>query len=358
MGYRRACVYDLPRRLYEIVPLAFAEMMQSIDGSCEWDMWIESSSNPNVAQEYFKHALKSEYGVLLEQSLSEGFIAMDLEWRAPARITNCVVDVDRTSVWGPGHVRWLSAVQCHYLQFRVLDKLPHSHIVDIVNSFDHSHVDHIQLLFPPEYADDVEWMQSLLDQYPRLNSIRVYGMPQAGERYSDAIMRPIIWMGSSLEGYGPAKERMVITMTLFCESQAYHNYFNRKLYIAKDGSIGNAPELTHRYGNINAIQDETEIIDIVDRSDFQRYWRVSKDVVDVCKDCEFRHMCMDNRVPHPRRSSAWYHEEECPYNPYICKWKGEEGYRTLAECGVTSNAEAFSIDHDRIAAINAELWGE
>ena len=38
--------------------------------------------------------------------------------------------------------------------------------------------------------------------------------------------------------------------------------------------------------------------------------------------------------------------------------KGEEGYRTLAECGVVSNAEGFSIDHERIAAINAELWGE
>jgi hypothetical protein len=69
-------------------------------------------------------------------------------------------------------------------------------------------------------------------------------------------------------------------------------------------------------------------------------------------------MCVDNRLPHQRQSdSKWYHKTECNYNPYIAKWKGEEGYRTLAECGVTSNEQGFSIDHERIAKINDELWG-
>lgn len=357
-GYRRACVYDLPRRVYEVVPLAFAEMMQTIDGSCAWGAWIAAQSDPCVAQQYIEHALNSEYAVLLEASLSEGFIRMDYEWRAPAHITNAVMDIDRHSVWGPGHVQCLRAVQCHYIQFRVLEEIEQTRIVDLLNSFDRSHIDHVQLLLPAIFADDIEWMQSLLDQYPRLNSIRVYGMSQPGERYSDAIMRPIIWMGSPLNGYGPSKVRMVITMALFCESQSHHNYFNRKLYIAKDGAIGNAPETTSRHGNMNDIRDGNEMVDIVDRPDFQTYWRVSKEMVDVCKDCEFRYMCMDNRVPQPRTPESWFHERECPYNPYICKWKGEEGYRTLAECGVVSNAKGFSNDHERVAAINAELWGE
>jgi hypothetical protein len=69
-------------------------------------------------------------------------------------------------------------------------------------------------------------------------------------------------------------------------------------------------------------------------------------------------MCSDHRAPIRLDSDNWYHTTECSYNPYICKWKGEEGYRTLAECGVVSNAEGFIIDHERIATINAELWGE
>ena len=85
---------------------------------------------------------------------------------------------------------------------------------------------------------------------------------------------------------------------------------------------------------------------------------MKKDETDVCKDCEFRHMCVDNRLPYERSPNEWYHKIECNYNPYIAKWEGEEGYRTLAECGVISNEEGFSIDHEKIAEINEELWGE
>ena len=101
-----------------------------------------------------------------------------------------------------------------------------------------------------------------------------------------------------------------------------------------------------------------ELRSTIETKEFQHYWNVKKDDSSVCSDCEFRYACMDRRIPEPRLVLGWFHATECPYNPYICKWQGEEGYRTLAECGVVSNAEDFSIDHERIAAINAELWGE
>ena len=64
------------------------------------------------------------------------------------------------------------------------------------------------------------------------------------------------------------------------------------------------------------------------------------------------------RVPYQRPDREWYHKIECNYNPYIAKWKGEDGYRTLSDCGVISNENEFSIDHERIAKINEELWEE
>jgi hypothetical protein len=87
-------------------------------------------------------------------------------------------------------------------------------------------------------------------------------------------------------------------------------------------------------------------------------YTVSKTDLDICKDCEFRHMCVDNRLPYKRSEKEWYHKIECNYNPYIAKWEGEEGYQTLAECGVISNDKGCSIDHDKIAEINQQLWSE
>lgn len=75
-------------------------------------------------------------------------------------------------------------------------------------------------------------------------------------------------------------------------------------------------------------------------------------------DCEFQNICTDNRLPKRRSGNgSWYNIYECNYNPYIAKWKGEEGYRTLAECGVNSDENGFSKNHERIAKINEELWG-
>jgi hypothetical protein len=93
-------------------------------------------------------------------------------------------------------------------------------------------------------------------------------------------------------------------------------------------------------------------------SDTAQIRNATKDKTQVCCDCEFRNICNDTRRPKYQKRNLWFHETECNYNPYISKWEDEEGYRTLGECGVISNEHEFSIDHEKIAKINAELWPE
>ncbi len=145
---------------------------------------------------------------------------------------------------------------------------------------------------------------------------------------------------------------------LFSESQYHHTYFNRKLYIGPNGEIKNAPECEETFGSIKDLNSVEDLKEIISTPAFQKYWFVHKDLCDVCKHCEFRHMCVDNRMPFERAENQWYHKIECNYNPFIAKWEGEIGYRTLSECRVFSNENEFSIDHDRIAEINKEIWEE
>ncbi len=145
---------------------------------------------------------------------------------------------------------------------------------------------------------------------------------------------------------------------LISESQYHHTYFNRKLYIGPNGEIKNAPECEETFGSIKDLDSVEDLKEIISTPAFQKYWFVHKDLCDVCKHCEFRHMCVDNRMPFERADNQWYHKIECNYNPFIAKWEGEIGYRTLSECRVFSNENEFSIDHDRIAEINKEIWEE
>ena len=69
-------------------------------------------------------------------------------------------------------------------------------------------------------------------------------------------------------------------------------------------------------------------------------------------------MCVDYSIPVKRQENQWFKLDKCEYNPYIAKWKDDDEFQSLADCGVVSNEKIFSIDHARVKAINTELWDE
>ena len=69
-------------------------------------------------------------------------------------------------------------------------------------------------------------------------------------------------------------------------------------------------------------------------------------------------MCIDNRVPIQRSEKEWFMKTECNYNPYISKWKGQTGYKSLFDCGINSNQNEFKINRKKTNAINKELLGD
>ena len=95
------------------------------------------------------------------------------------------------------------------------------------------------------------------------------------------------------------------------------------LFVGANGEIKNAPECNETVGLIQNMEQPQQLIDLVKTSVFQKYWYVTKERCEVCKDCEFRHACIDNRVPHQRENGYWYHLEECNYDPYTGSWKSE-----------------------------------
>lgn len=152
--------------------------------------------------------------------------------------------------------------------------------------------------------------------------------------------------------------RMINNFLHYFESTLFHTYYNRKLFINSQGFISNQQEDLNYDYSINDFNHKNKLLDIIQSEFFNKLSRARKVDTVVCKSCELRHMCLDKRLPKQNSKGNWYHTVECDYNPYIAKWKGEEGYKTLAECGVISNESEFTIDHDKIAEINKELWPE
>lgn len=56
---------------------------------------------------------------------------------------------------------------------------------------------------------------------------------------------------------------------------------------------------------------------------FQELWKVTKAHIKECRNCEFRPVCPDNRIPKKTGESEYEHITTCQYNPHTNAWKNE-----------------------------------
>ena len=118
------------------------------------------------------------------------------------------------------------------------------------------------------------------------------------------------------------------------------------------GSITNSVFNDNSFGNIV----DNSLKSIIEMERFKEYWSITKDKIDVCNQCEYRNMCIDNRVPVKRDNGSYYFEGEFDYNPFISKWKEEQQYVNLVNCGVVIDKNQIHIDKRKIEGINLEIW--
>ncbi len=156
--------------------------------------------------------------------------------------------------------------------------------------------------------------------------------------------------------YVANKTRFVINLPYYLEAKNFNYQVHKNLIFDSYGNIrfhSNSPITKF---HINSITNRKELQLLYKSGIYKNSLKAKKDDIDICKHCEFRYMCVDSRLPIKRNENEWYFDSECNYNPYIAKWQNEDGYKTLEQCGITSNQTGFKINRKKLNAINKELW--
>ncbi len=270
-----------------------------------------------------------------------------LDWNNPSAITNSIICLKNIDLFEK-ILNYLEQAICKHIVLHFIDFLSIEEIKTYINKLLDYNIQSViiicqydEIYFSDEFGD-------LIMELKINKKLFVLNSPFE-KNFEDTMF---FTLKEKEYNYLKRKNEFVSNISLFSESQLHHTYFNRKLYIGPTGEIKNAPETEQVFGYIQDITED-ELKEIISSPHFQKYWFVHKGLIDVCKECEFRHMCVDNRVPIERKSNEWYNSLECNYNPYIGKWEGEEGYLSLADCGVISNEKGFIIDHEKVRKINS-----
>jgi SPASM domain peptide maturase of grasp-with-spasm system len=144
----------------------------------------------------------------------------------------------------------------------------------------------------------------------------------------------------------------------YTESLNFNTYYNKKICIDKEGILKNTLFSNIEFGNIFELSN-TQLKQIIEGKEFQKAWIVTKKIIDVCNRCEFQNICNDSRMPYLKSDKKkYYHIDECNYNPFISKWKWEDGYLNLNDSGITSNENEFKINKHRLRKVLKNLWEE
>lgn len=345
-GYNRAILYDSIRLDYEFIPLEIARILSN-------NSQISFNVREYEEQKYWINFL-IEKEVLFEIELNdvEKFPQLDLNFHKAKIISSLITHSGLTSQVLKRYFIDLSIDNLTIIANKYSLK-----IIKLLHSIQHFEINDIHLYFICENQKYQLKNLLFLRDIAQVTNVFFFNSTIHGdidiidEFKINNIIIPFEIYKSQL-----FKEKLRINKDLFIESQNFNTYANKKIYFDMNGDLKNAPNYNKKYGNISDI-DKKSFFEIINSKNFQSSWQAKKENTLVCSDCEFRHMCIDSRMPYKNSKNKWYHKVECRYNPYLSKWENEKGHKTLQNTGININESGeLKIDRNAIKENFNKIW--
>lgn len=209
-------------------------------------------------------------------------------------------------------------VYCRNLQIRIIDKLPISKVKKTLDAFKYSALEFIEIFLKYEYP--INELKKIFNGNTRIKKIIVFNKEKTEIPFSHKSgHKSIIFLNKELNerSCGDIESRFFISkLNHISESYNYNSCLNSKLSIDINGNIKNCPSMKEAIGNIN----EIGLLEAVENPKIQKYWKINKDQIKVCKDCEFRFVCTDCRAYLEDTNDIYSKPLKCGYDPYTGEW--------------------------------------
>ncbi len=252
------------------------------------------------------------------------FPEMSLAWDSPCTITNCIIDIDEHSNHGYGKIfSELESLGCDALQIRAYSCLPIDFIDKILSLTKTSRLTSMELIVKHDVGiEENDWVNLCL-KHGRIKSLIVHSSPCEKQirpahglvsiSYSQTIVDSDLHCGIISPDF------FTVNLNLFSEAKNFNSCLNRKVGIDVKGNIKNCPSMQESFGNIQ----ENTITSVIHSNGFRKSWSITKDQVEVCKDCEFRYICTDCRAFITDSENLYSKSFKCRYNPYTATWEDQ-----------------------------------
>lgn len=352
-GYTGNVILDFQRKRIKYIPQTLYQILIEFKNKNIHEIKAYFNFERDaIIDEYFTFLYENEFGFYCSKNEISLFPEINFSYEYPSVITNAIVDFIQDHELNFANVfEKLFGLNCSNIQIRFVDMCKKEEMVEILKLTKKYEFNSIEIIIPYQDWISKAYLKMLLVRYAVVK-IDIYNCPD-GKCLLQEYVQPHSGGMDTISNSGE-KDMFNLSVLFYSEAKTHNPYFNRKLFIDGKGEIRNSPECKVTFGNIQKIQ---KIEKVILSNAFQKKWFITKDMIDVCKDCEFRSICIGGKNILQRTAKEWYYLEECQFNPYISKWKGEEGFVSLADCGVKRVNGKFTINKRKIKALNQQIWG-
>ncbi|WP_340077268.1 grasp-with-spasm system SPASM domain peptide maturase [Leptobacterium sp. I13] len=314
-GVQRGVIYDLQRDNLYFIPNSVIEMLTGNVNNKISSIYREYSSQESLIDKYLNYLFENE--LIFFTETPDSFPEISTNYIKPFFIDILFLEIDTFSLIKREvleNIDSIGAIQIVLLTHRKIDTKIMKSILEIIKN---SKIQIISLVTKYDEKVVAESIQ-LQSVFPRLREMTFYEALE-NEPPNESIKY-------SLEDINQLMTKRISKMTDFIlnlggylESLNYNLFYNRKVYIDDKGNIKHYFGEAKTYGNI----EQDSIIDIITTDEYKELWKITKNQIDECKQCEFRYICPDNRTPIKKsgEKNSYFHETNCNYNPRTATWK-------------------------------------
>ncbi len=320
-GFNRSIIIDTQRNNFHFVPHVLTELIEevAIETLGQIMQQFTEEEEKKIFNEYLFFLEENELGFYTDNPIS--FPKIDNTFRLSKIISNAILDF-RIDIMYPLDIRLmeLETLGCEAVQIRIFENLATATFLKLIKSFETLSFHYIELLLNADEIYNARYLKKILKTNPNINKIVLYNSTDNNvvviNNYQ--IMESRITPLESVEQCGQIGVKYFTTdLKQVIESHTYNSCLNKKISIDEKGFIKNCPSLNQTFGNAQ----ESSLIEAIEKNGFKNLWSLTKDKVDVCKDCEFRYICTDCRAYTKITDDIYSKPLKCGYDPYSNIWQ-------------------------------------
>lgn len=323
-GAKRSIICDLQRGEFDFIPNDLTEILTIHKNKTliEIKSSYHSESESQI-DEYFDFLIAKEYGFLGKEEEGALFPEIDLTWCSLAIITNSIIDVDANSNHNFDKIFIeLEELGCRDIQIRFYSATDKLFIEELISKLSHSRIKSVELIIKNNPNFNFEAIEDLTLRYPRIRNVIIHSSSEFKLAKINKVngRGNIIYITDIIDSSSHCgiihHSNFVINLPTFMESQHHNTCLNGKISIDVKGNIKNCPSMNKSYGNIRELSLKEVSLD----NNFKKIWSINKEQIEICKDCEFRHICTDCRAFLKNPNDINSKPLKCNYNPYTAQW--------------------------------------